>query len=81
MMLQKNIIPPHVGIKGRMNEKLPPFESLNVRIALSKKPFKPCPLGNGRRKIMVNNFDAAVSHCSNTAEPQELAKYSAGWEH
>ena len=60
-MLQKNIIPPHAGIKSRLNHKFPPLEKMNVFIANSQVEFKAHPGGDGRRKIMLNNFNATVS--------------------
>jgi len=60
MMMRKNLIPPHVGIKGRVNQKFPPLNQLNVHIAGSKTAFEAHPGGDGKRRVMVNNFDAAV---------------------
>jgi iron transport multicopper oxidase len=78
LMLQNSMIPPHVGIKNRMNPKLPPFDALNVRIAMRATEFKP-RTGNSKRRIVLNNFNAAVS-CSliNTL----LLTYSClGWKY
>lgn len=60
MMLQKNMIVPHCGIKTRINRKFPTdLEARKVKIALkptqwprSTDPAKP-------RRIFVNNFSAA----------------------
>ncbi len=60
-MMKKNAIPPHVGIKGRINEKFPPLDKVNVCINRALTPFKPQSGGNGRRRIMLNNFNATVS--------------------
>jgi len=60
-MLQKNVIPPHPGIKGRINHKFPPLAEMNVRIADSPVAFTAHPGGDGRRKILLNNFNATVS--------------------
>ena len=60
-MLQKNVIPPHAGIKSRINHKFPPLDRMNVHIADSQVEFKAHPGGDGRRKIMLNNFNATVS--------------------
>lgn len=54
------MIPPHVGIKGRINPKLTSLEQLNVHLAGPQTVFKAHPEGDGRRKVMMNNFDAAV---------------------
>jgi len=67
-MLRKNTIPPHVGIKGRINEKLPPLADLNTHISFGKTPFLPRSSGDGKRKILVNNFDAAGGNTSMVIE-------------
>ncbi|KAF4635111.1 hypothetical protein G7Y89_g2999 [Cudoniella acicularis] len=61
MMFQKNIIPLHVGIKDKINPKLPhvSFQALNINIAKENLKFEAIPFGDGKRKIMVNNFNAA----------------------
>ncbi|SPN97748.1 probable polyketide synthase [Cephalotrichum gorgonifer] len=58
MMLQKNSIPPHVGIKGEINKSFPPdLSERNVNIAFHMTPLA---RQDGRpRKIFVNNFSAA----------------------
>jgi hypothetical protein len=58
-MLRKSSIPPHVGIKGRINTNFPDLRALNVHIPTTSIPFT-VPAGK-KRKIMINNFDAAVS--------------------
>ena len=78
MMLKKNIIPPHVGIKGRINEKLPPLEPLNTHIPFGKVPFFPHKQGDGKRRILVNNFDAAGGNTSCVLEsPPALSIHGA----
>ena len=58
LMLQRNAIPPHVGIKGIMNTTFPPdLEERGVRIPLTETPWLP-PSG-GKRRAYVNNFSAA----------------------
>jgi acyl transferase domain-containing protein len=58
MMMQKNAIPPHVGIKGTINQGFPKdLSERNVNIAFHKTPFRSKP-GRGR-KIYVSNFSAA----------------------
>jgi acyl transferase domain-containing protein len=57
-MLQKNAIPPHVGIKNTINQGFPKdLADRNVHIAFSKTPFR-SKAGRGRR-IFLNNFSAA----------------------
>ncbi|KAK4176239.1 hypothetical protein QBC36DRAFT_352777 [Triangularia setosa] len=68
MMLRKNIIPPHVGIRGRINQRLPPLADMNTHISFGKTPFLPRPGGDGKRKILINNFDAAGGNTSMVIE-------------
>lgn len=66
LMLQRNVIPPHIGIKGTINPKVPlqRLEALNIRIPMEKTPFKADPSGDGKRRILVNNFNAAGGNTS-----------------
>lgn len=64
LMMKHNMIPPHVGIKGRINQKLPPLKELNTHISFGKTPFYPRANGDGKRRILVNNFDAAGGNTS-----------------
>ncbi|KAH8601091.1 PKS16 protein [Bisporella sp. PMI_857] len=60
MMLQKDKIAPHIGIKDRINPNLPSFTERNVQIATSGA-FK----GQAqKRKILLNNFSAAGGNTS-----------------
>lgn len=59
LMFQKKIIPPHAGIKGRINHKFPPLDKMNIHIADSPIPFE--AHNSRRRKILLNNFNATVS--------------------
>ncbi|KAI1371583.1 hypothetical protein F4677DRAFT_464190 [Hypoxylon crocopeplum] len=68
MMLRKNMIPPHVGIKGQMNKKLPPLAELNTHISFGKTPFHARGTGDGKRRILINNFDAAGGNTSMVIE-------------
>ncbi|KAK3374152.1 hypothetical protein B0T24DRAFT_704334 [Lasiosphaeria ovina] len=64
MMLRKNTIPPHIGIKGRINQNLPPLAELNTHISFENTPFLPRAEGDGKRRILINNFDAAGGNTS-----------------
>ncbi|KZF26968.1 conidial yellow pigment biosynthesis polyketide synthase [Xylona heveae TC161] len=58
MMMQKNSIPPHVGVKKSMNTTFPKdLKERNVRIAFEKTPL--VPKHGSKRRIFVNNFSAA----------------------
>ena len=59
LMFRNNCIPLHSGIKTTRNAKLPPFEALNIEIPAMKIAFVPDPLGDGIRRIVVNNYNAA----------------------
>lgn len=58
LMLQRNAIPPHIGIKGAMNTTFPTdLEERGIRIPLKETPWLP-PTG-GKRRAYLNNFSAA----------------------
>ena len=58
LMLQKNAIPPHVGIKTEINPRFPrDFDKRNLHIALEVKPWRQVP--GKKRFAVVNNFGAA----------------------
>ncbi|KAM0279236.1 hypothetical protein ACHAQH_004693 [Verticillium albo-atrum] len=58
MMMQKNAIPPHVGIKKEINKTFPKdLSERNVNIAFHMTPLK---RNDGKpRRIFINNFSAA----------------------
>ena len=57
-MMEKNLIPPHCGIKGTINRTFPvDLEERNVHIAFEPTPWK--RHGGQKRKIFLNNFSAA----------------------
>ncbi len=58
LMLQKNAIPPHVGIKNSLNPKFPKdMDKRNVRIPYEKTEWPHVP--GKKRLAVVNNFSAA----------------------
>ncbi|KAM3072173.1 hypothetical protein ACMFMG_008629 [Clarireedia jacksonii] len=58
MMLQKNSIPPHVGIKKTINQGFPKdLAERNVHIAFKNTPLPKKSIGP--RRVFVNNFSAA----------------------
>jgi naphtho-gamma-pyrone polyketide synthase len=71
MMLRRNEIPPHVGIKGRINHRLPPLESAPVRLAMKNVKW-PRP-EKAKRRILINNFDAAGGNTSMVIEDPPLS--------
>ncbi|KAI0152922.1 polyketide synthase [Xylariaceae sp. FL1272] len=58
LMLKKNAIPPHIGIKGEINKTFPKdLGERGVNIAFHKTPFT---RKDGKaRRVFVNNFSAA----------------------
>lgn len=58
LMLKRNVIPPHVGIKNTLNKSFPTdLEERGVRIAL--KGTRWLALNGGKRRAYLNNFSAA----------------------
>ena len=58
LMMQKNLIPPHCGIKTQINQKFPTdLKERNVHIATEPTPWTQNK-GNAR-KVFLNNFSAA----------------------
>ncbi|KAL3458866.1 hypothetical protein BJX64DRAFT_291773 [Aspergillus heterothallicus] len=77
LALQKRIIPPQPGVPFKVNHNYPDLEALNVRIADDQIEFRKSVGGNGKRKVMVNNFDAAGGNsCLILEEAPEQAKKS-----
>lgn len=74
MMLRKSMIPPHVGIKGRINQKLPPLAELNTHISFGKMPLLPRADRGGKRRILINNFDAAGGNTSMVIEDPPIVQ-------
>lgn len=58
LMMRNNIIPPHCGIKTKINHKFPTdLKERNVNIALKPTPWtRP---ESGTRRALLNNFSAA----------------------
>lgn len=58
LMMEHNALPPHCGIKTRINRKFPTdLDDRNVRIAKAATPWMP---QNGEpRRVLLNNFSAA----------------------
>ncbi|KAL1953845.1 hypothetical protein VTO42DRAFT_2105 [Malbranchea cinnamomea] len=58
LMMRHNTIPPHCGIKTRINSTFPTdLETRNVHIA--KEPVHWSPVNGQPRRVFVNNFSAA----------------------
>ena len=62
LMLQKNEIPPHCGIKTTINKTFPPdLEERHIKIA---KKAIPWARSGGPRRVLINNFSAAGGNTS-----------------
>ncbi|UKZ57042.1 polyketide synthase [Trichoderma virens] len=60
LMMEKNLIPPHCGIKGKINHKFPTdLKERNVHIAMKATEWKRREEFNNIRRTFVNNFSAA----------------------
>ena len=60
MMMEEHEIPPHCGIKTKINRNFPTdLELRNVNIALEPAPWKRPEHGNRKRTVSLNNFSAA----------------------
>lgn len=60
LMMQNNIIPPHCGIKTKINHHFPTdLTARNVHIARQSTPWNRPDGGDGTRHTFVNNFSAA----------------------
>ena len=60
LMMQKNTIVPHCGIKTKINHKFPTdLEARNVNIALEPTPWERSAEPSKPRRVFVNNFSAA----------------------
>ena len=58
LMMRKDTIPPHCGIKTKINHKFPTdLKERNVRIALKPMPWTRPEAG--KRRALLNNFSAA----------------------
>ena len=60
MMLREKSIPPQPGTPFKTNHLYPPLSKMNIRIADQCIPFKPPLDGDGKRRLLLNNFDASV---------------------
>lgn len=67
MMLKKSMIPPHCGIKTRINQSFPEdLKDRNLNMAFKPTPF-PRPI-NGKRYVFMNNFSAAGGNTATLLE-------------
>ncbi|PKX88913.1 non-reducing polyketide synthase encA [Aspergillus novofumigatus IBT 16806] len=62
LVLQRQAIPKHVGIKTSLNPRFPDLDRLNVRIPYEQVPWPRSP--TRKRYALVNNFSAAGGNTS-----------------
>ena len=60
MMLRESSIPPQPGMPFKINPNFPPLSTMHVRIPDQNLPFEPPLGGDGKRRLLLNNFDASV---------------------
>lgn len=73
-MLKKSTIPPHCGIKTKINHKLPDLPSRNTAIATTPVQW-PRP-ANGKRQVLLNNFSAAGGNTALVLEDAPVIRHS-----
>lgn len=57
LVLREQVIPPHIGVKGKLNRNFVDLAERNLRIPMSATAL---PLNEGsKRRVLVNNFGAA----------------------
>lgn len=63
LMLDHNTIPPHCGIKTKINRNFPDLAARNVHISRGRETAWNRPVG-GKRRFFLNNFSAAGGNSS-----------------
>lgn len=77
LMMQKNMIVPHCGIKTKINRKFPTdLEERNVNIALKPTPWERSSDPLMPRRAFVNNFSAAGGNSALLLEDAPLKRES-----
>lgn len=78
LMLQKNIIVPHCGIKTKINRKFPTdLQERNVNIASKPTPWERSSDPSKPRRVFVNNFSAAGGNSALLLEDAPLKNEAA----
>jgi iterative type I PKS product template protein len=60
-MFQESTIPPHAGIKTRLNRKFPPLEDAHIHVPRVLAPFA---VPAGPKRVLVSSFGASVRYDS-----------------
>ena len=75
LMLQKNSIPPHIGIKTEINPRFPrDFDKRNLHIDMEMAPWPRIP--SKKRLAVVNNFGAAGGNTTMVLEDAPIRDIS-----
>lgn len=75
LMMQKNLIPPHCGIKKTINQSFPTdLNARNVHIAFKSTPLRTS--SEFPRRIFVNNFSAAGGNTAMLLEDAPAKPYT-----
>ncbi|KAK5989545.1 Non-reducing polyketide synthase fsr1 [Cladobotryum mycophilum] len=78
LMMQNNTIPPHCGIKSKINRKFPTdLQERNVNIALKPTPWQRSADPSRPRRAFVNNFSAAGGNSALLIEEAPLLDQSS----
>lgn len=74
MMMKNNEIPPHCGIKTKINHNYPlDLKERNVNIAFKPVPWHRTDSVRGKRSVFLNNFSAAGGNTALLLEDAPLA--------
>ena len=77
LMMQKNMIVPHCGIKTKINHRFPTdLQERNVNIALKPTPWERSSDPSKPRRVFVNNFSAAGGNSAVLLEDAPLKRES-----
>lgn len=75
LMMKENTIPPHCGIKTKINHKFPTdLQARNVHIAKRPVPWNRPSGSDNLRRVFVNNFSAAGGNTALLLEDAPLTK-------
>ncbi|XP_044721728.1 starter unit:ACP transacylase in aflatoxin biosynthesis domain-containing protein [Hirsutella rhossiliensis] len=79
LMMKNNEIPPHCGIKTRINRNYPSdLADRNVRIALEPTPWRREDSVGATRRVFLNNFSAAGGNTAILLEDAPLLDQATG---
>ena len=76
LMMQKDMIVPHCGIKTKINHRFPTnLQERNVHIAMKPTPWERNSDPSKPRRVFVNNFSAAGGNSALLLEDAPLMRY------